>query len=116
MNIAVKGLYLLKPRGNVSLTRPVELQRIPQTAIIAQRQARYLPVVLVLLVNVSSDAGKVFGGLFLPTDAPVAGTLLNHVEELTIPCYSRKTTFIVLFLRLMAGTEGKGRLRSTIFS
>lgn len=41
------------------------------------------------------------------TDAPVAGQLNDYVEELTIPCYSRKTTFIVLFLRLMAGTEGK---------
>ena len=41
------------------------------------------------------------------TDDPVAGKLTNYVEELTIPCYSRKTTFIVLFLRLMAGTEGK---------
>lgn len=41
------------------------------------------------------------------TDAPVAGKLDNHVQELTIPCYSRKTTFIVLFLRLMGGTEGE---------
>jgi hypothetical protein len=41
------------------------------------------------------------------TEAPVSGKLDNYVEELTIPCYSRSTTFIVLFLRLMAGTEGE---------
>jgi len=41
------------------------------------------------------------------TDAPVAGKLENYEEELTIPCYQRNTTFIVLFLRLMKGTEGK---------
>lgn len=41
------------------------------------------------------------------TENPVTGVLDNYVEELTIPCYSRETTFIVLFLRLMGGTEGK---------
>jgi len=41
------------------------------------------------------------------TEAPVNGKLDNYVEEITIPCYSRSTTFIVLFLRLMAGTEGE---------
>ncbi|MEM9671701.1 MAG: hypothetical protein AAF992_03855 [Bacteroidota bacterium] len=46
--------------------------------------------------------------LFLTTtETPVNGKLDNYVEELTIPCYSRSTTFIVLFLRLMAGTEGE---------
>ncbi len=46
--------------------------------------------------------------LFLTTtEAPVSGKLDNYVEELTIPCYSRSTTFIVLFLRLMAGTQGE---------
>lgn len=40
------------------------------------------------------------------TDTPVTGELTDYVEELTIPCYSRKTTFIVLFLRLMGNTEG----------
>jgi hypothetical protein len=41
------------------------------------------------------------------TDNPITGKLDNYVQELTIPCFSRKTTFIVLFLRLMGGTEGK---------
>ncbi len=46
--------------------------------------------------------------LFLTTtESPVSGKLENYTEELTIPCYSRSTTFIVLFLRLMAGTEGE---------
>jgi hypothetical protein len=46
--------------------------------------------------------------LFLTTtEKPVAGPLNNFVEELTIPCYSRNTTYLVVFLRLMAGTEGK---------
>jgi hypothetical protein len=41
------------------------------------------------------------------TGNPIAGELNNHVEELTIPCYSRKTSHIILFLYLMSGTEGK---------
>lgn len=41
------------------------------------------------------------------TEHPVSGKLDKYVEELTIPCYSRKTTFIVLFLRLMGNTKGK---------
>ena len=41
------------------------------------------------------------------TDTPVSGKLQDYVEEVTFDCYSRKTTFIVLFLRLMEGTEGK---------
>lgn len=41
------------------------------------------------------------------TDTPVAGELNDYVEELTIPCFSRKTTLIVLFLRLMGETEGE---------
>ena len=41
------------------------------------------------------------------TDAPVAGQLDNYIEEIVIPCHSRKTTFIVLFLRLMGDTQGK---------
>ena len=41
------------------------------------------------------------------TENPVAGPLDNYVEELTIPCYSRNTTYLVVFLRLMPGTEGK---------
>lgn len=41
------------------------------------------------------------------TENPVAGELNNYMEELTIPCFSRETTFIVLFLRLMGGTGGK---------
>ncbi len=41
------------------------------------------------------------------TDNPVSGELINHTEELTIPCLSRKTWFIVLFVRLLPGTEGK---------
>ncbi len=41
------------------------------------------------------------------TDNPVSGQLVNHTEELTIPCLSRKTWFIVLFVRLLPGTEGK---------
>ncbi len=46
--------------------------------------------------------------LFLTTtENPVSGKLDNYVEELTIPRYSRSTTYIVLFLRLMAGTEGE---------
>jgi hypothetical protein len=41
------------------------------------------------------------------TDTPVTGELNGYVEELTIPCFSRKTTLIVLFLRMMGETEGQ---------
>lgn len=41
------------------------------------------------------------------TDNPVNGKLIDYQEELTIPCLSRDTWFIVLFVRLLPGTEGK---------
>lgn len=41
------------------------------------------------------------------TDNAVSGELVNHEEVLTIPCLSRDTWFIVLFVRLLPGTEGK---------
>jgi hypothetical protein len=41
------------------------------------------------------------------TDAPVSGKLDQYVEEITIPCFTRNTTYMVVFLRLMPGTEGK---------
>ncbi len=38
---------------------------------------------------------------------PVSGELVDYKEELTIPCLSRDTWFIVIFVRLLPGTEGK---------
>jgi hypothetical protein len=40
-------------------------------------------------------------------DHPITGKLNSHVVELTIPCYSRKTGMMGIFLYLMSGTEGK---------
>ena len=41
------------------------------------------------------------------TENPVSGELVDHQEELIIPCLSRDTWFIVIFVRLLPGTEGK---------
>lgn len=41
------------------------------------------------------------------TENPVTGKLEGYVEELTIPCFSRKTTSLALFLRLMEATQGE---------
>jgi hypothetical protein len=46
--------------------------------------------------------------LFLTTeDKPISGTLNDVVQELTIPCFSRKTTFLLIFAAMKAGTTGQ---------
>ncbi len=40
-------------------------------------------------------------------DNPVTGQLNDVVQELTIPCFERKTTYILIFGAMMAGTTGE---------
>jgi hypothetical protein len=45
--------------------------------------------------------------LYLTTqDNPVTGPLNNHMSELTIPCYSRRITTMIIFLVMMGETKG----------
>jgi hypothetical protein len=45
--------------------------------------------------------------LFLTTDDhPISGTLNDVVQELTIPCFERKTTYLHIFGAMQAGTTG----------
>ncbi|MEK6478792.1 hypothetical protein WJR50_14695 [Catalinimonas sp. 4WD22] len=48
--------------------------------------------------------------LFVGTeDNPVSGKLTDHTEEFVIPCFSRKTTYLIIFAVMMPGTEGEVR-------
>lgn len=48
--------------------------------------------------------------LFFSTeDNPVSGKLTDHTEEFVIPCFSRKTTYLIIFAVMMPGTEGEVR-------
>jgi len=38
---------------------------------------------------------------------PIAGQLVDHTEELTIPCYTREITYLVIFVVVMGGTQGE---------
>ncbi|MEO5978269.1 MAG: hypothetical protein ABIS36_12080 [Chryseolinea sp.] len=43
---------------------------------------------------------------FTSENNPVSGQLDNHMEELTIPCYTRKTVYVIVFVVMLGGTEG----------
>ena len=38
---------------------------------------------------------------------PITGKLENYTQELTLPCFSRKTSYIVVFLVMLSGTSGE---------
>jgi hypothetical protein len=40
-------------------------------------------------------------------DHTVSGVLDNHVEELTVPCLSMKTSYLIIFCVMMPGTTGQ---------
>ena len=54
------------------------------------------------------QGAKINEFLLLTTeDNPVSGNLDNYVEELTIPCFTRKTVNITVFVVMMPGTQGE---------
>jgi hypothetical protein len=54
------------------------------------------------------NGGTVEQFLYLTTeDKPISGTVNDVVQELTIPCFSRKTTFLLIFAAMQAGTTGQ---------
>ena len=45
--------------------------------------------------------------LFFSTeDKPVSGKLTDYTQELVIPCFSRKTSGLIIFVVMKAGTSG----------
>ena len=44
--------------------------------------------------------------LLSPDGGPVSGQLVDRDEEVTIPCYTRSSQLVFLFVVMMAGTEG----------
>lgn len=59
-------------------------------------------------MNNEKQGAEINEFLFLTTeDNPVSGKLDNYVEELTIPCFTRKTVNITVFVVMMPGTQGE---------
>ena len=40
-------------------------------------------------------------------DNPATGQLVDHTEELIIPCYTRKITYLVIFVVMLGETMGE---------
>jgi hypothetical protein len=56
---------------------------------------------------VQKDGALLEQFLFYTTeDKPISGQLNDVVQELAIPCFSRKTTYIIIFGAMLAGTTG----------
>jgi hypothetical protein len=45
-------------------------------------------------------------GFYTTEDKPLSGQLNDVVQEVTLPCFSRKTTTIYIFAVMLAGTSG----------
>lgn len=55
-----------------------------------------------------AEGARIEEFLLLSTENnPAFGTLDNRVEELTIPCFTRKTVNITVFVVMLPGTEGE---------
>ena len=58
--------------------------------------------------NLEKEGARTEQFMFLTTeDNPISGPLTDHVEELTIPCFTRNTVNMIVFVVMMPGTEGE---------
>jgi hypothetical protein len=51
-------------------------------------------------------------GFYTTEDKPVSGQLNDVVQEVTLPCFSRKTTTIYIFAVMLAGTSGDATFKN----